>query len=524
MGIVVSTIHGAIKFHTKKGIGIVFSTNEAGEGAKRARKIPATSEERFFSCVNTEEKIIVNDKYRDQMMTIGKQLPNHFKKELQSLLKSNAYIFAWTHADMTGIPRTIMVEGKPFNTEHKLNKYSHIKPIKQKKRGLGPDRNMAACKETEELTKAGILRKKKTKTKQPSMQEKESSATKRCRLVSKMQDQHTKEEMLKDIQETFERFRSINMKLNPKKCSFGVEEGPFLGHLITKHGIKANPSKVKAVIDLDQPRTLKDIQSLNGKLAALSRFLSKGRAAKWAIELGEHDIVFLRREEKETPSDFLIKIPSEDNETKEKPKEVPDSSSEWRLYTDGASNSDGSGAGLKLIDPEGKEYTYALRFEFETTNNEVEYEALLAVEHVRRNQNKKAYALSKLALMTFEQLTKEVLVEVLTKRSIEEKEVSKVDTQERKSWMDPIHEYLLRSCGFNAELRSLVVRITKQGFYWPSMYMEVAKAIQDCKKSKEESAIRKAGTSGAIAAGSTWPFSHWGIHIIRPLPVAPGGL
>ncbi|GJT91538.1 reverse transcriptase domain-containing protein [Tanacetum coccineum] len=80
----------------------------------------------------------------------------------------------------------------------------------------------------------------------------------------------SEEEILKDIQETFKRFRSINMKLNLKKCSFIVEEGPFLGHLITKHGIKENPSKVKAVTDLDQPRTLKDIQSLNGKLAALS--------------------------------------------------------------------------------------------------------------------------------------------------------------------------------------------------------------------------------------------------------------
>ncbi|GKB88079.1 putative nucleotidyltransferase, ribonuclease H [Tanacetum coccineum] len=291
----------------------------------------------------------------------------------------------------------------------------------------------------------------------------------------------SKKEMLKDIQETFKRFRSINMKLNPKKCSFGVEEGPFLGHLISKQGIKANPSKVKAITDLDQPRTLKDIQSLNGKLAALSRFLSKGmerslaffivlkgckdkkniqwtieadeslekikklvqslptlatprvgetltmhisalkesisdvlaakrnegwtliyfvsrvlqgaelnypaleklvltlvhaarrlrryfqahtitvlintpikqmltgpektgRLAKWAIKLGEHDIVFLRRNEKETPADFLVEIPFEDNEKKEKPKE----------------------------------YTYALRFEFETTNNEAEYEALLA--------------------------------------------------------------------------------------------------------------------------------------------------
>ncbi|GKB91181.1 reverse transcriptase domain-containing protein [Tanacetum coccineum] len=82
--------------------------------------------------------------------------------------------------------------------------------------------------------------------------------------------------MLTDIKETFQRFRSINMKLNPKKCSFGVEESPFLGHIITKQGIRANPSKVKAIADTEQPKTLKDIQSLNGKLAALSRFLSKG--------------------------------------------------------------------------------------------------------------------------------------------------------------------------------------------------------------------------------------------------------
>ncbi|GJY40499.1 reverse transcriptase domain-containing protein [Tanacetum coccineum] len=200
-------------------------------------------------------------------------------------------------------------------------------------------------------------------------------------------------------------------------------------------------------------------------------YIGLGRVAKWAIEFGEHDIVFVRREEKETPANFLVEIPSEDNKKKEKPNEVPNSSSKWRLYTDGASNSDGSGAGLMLIDPEGKEYTYALRFEFKTTNNEAEYEALLAglkiaqemeitkvaifldsqllgfeeytVEHVRMNQSKKADALSKLASMTFEHLTKEVLVEVLMKRSIEEKEVWKVDMQERKSWMDPIHEYLL---------------------------------------------------------------------------------
>ncbi|GKF02134.1 hypothetical protein Tco_0029057 [Tanacetum coccineum] len=57
-----------------------------------------------------------------------------------------------------------MVEGMPFNTEHKMNEYSHTKHVKQKNRGLGPDRNMAACKEAEELMKAGILRKAKSQT------------------------------------------------------------------------------------------------------------------------------------------------------------------------------------------------------------------------------------------------------------------------------------------------------------------------------------------------------------------------
>ncbi|GKA97831.1 reverse transcriptase domain-containing protein [Tanacetum coccineum] len=50
----------------------------------------------------------------------------------------------------------------------------------------------------------------------------------------------------------------------------------------------------------------------------------------------------------------------------------------WKLFSDEASSSDSSGAGLMVVSPEGKEYTYALRFEFETTNNEAEYEALLA--------------------------------------------------------------------------------------------------------------------------------------------------
>ncbi|GJW51400.1 reverse transcriptase domain-containing protein [Tanacetum coccineum] len=73
--------------------------------------------------------------------------------------------------------------------------------------------------------------------------------------------------MLVDIQETFDRLRAINMKLNPRKCSFGVKEGLFLGHLITKKGIKSNPSRVKAISNLKPPKTVEEIQSLKEKIA-----------------------------------------------------------------------------------------------------------------------------------------------------------------------------------------------------------------------------------------------------------------
>ena len=48
------------------------------------------------------------------------------------------------------------------------------------------------------------------------------------------------------------------------------------------------------------------------------------------------------------------------------------------MYTDGASSREGLGAGLILTSSEGEEVTYALRFDFHTSNNNAEYEALLA--------------------------------------------------------------------------------------------------------------------------------------------------
>ena len=91
-------------------------------------------------------------------------------------------------------------------------------------------------------------------------------------MVIKSQSEVT---MMTDIAETFDNLRKIKMKLNPKKCSFGVEEGKFLGYMVTSEGIRANPKKTKAIAEMKSPTTLKEMQSLSGKLAALNRFLAK---------------------------------------------------------------------------------------------------------------------------------------------------------------------------------------------------------------------------------------------------------
>lgn len=105
-------------------------------------------------------------------------------------------------------------------------------------------------------------------------------------------------EHMMHLNETFELLWKYKMKLNPEMCMFGVSLGKFLGFLVSHMGIEANPEKIRAVIEMKSPRTLKDIQSLTRKLAALNLFISRatekyhvffkmmrnGRKRKWTAE------------------------------------------------------------------------------------------------------------------------------------------------------------------------------------------------------------------------------------------------
>jgi hypothetical protein len=89
-------------------------------------------------------------------------------------------------------------------------------------------------------------------------------------VVSKNKEGH-----LADLAETFANMRDARLRLNPKKCVFGVRRGKILGYLVSHKGIEANPTKIQAIINMTPPQSARDVQRLTGKLAALNRFISK---------------------------------------------------------------------------------------------------------------------------------------------------------------------------------------------------------------------------------------------------------
>nr|KYP43921.1 Retrovirus-related Pol polyprotein from transposon 17.6 [Cajanus cajan] len=78
-----------------------------------------------------------------------------------------------------------------------------------------------------------------------------------------------------DLAEVFNQIRKHNMRLNLEKCIFGVQGGKFLGFMITSRGIKANPEMCKAIIQMQSPQTVKEVQRLAERLVSLSRFIPR---------------------------------------------------------------------------------------------------------------------------------------------------------------------------------------------------------------------------------------------------------
>jgi len=90
-------------------------------------------------------------------------------------------------------------------------------------------------------------------------------------VTSQQREQH-----VADLEELFTTIAKYRLKLNPKKCVFGVEAGKFLGFLLTERGIETNPEKCAAIITMRSQISVKEMQQLTGRMVVLSRFVSAG--------------------------------------------------------------------------------------------------------------------------------------------------------------------------------------------------------------------------------------------------------
>nr|GEV57801.1 reverse transcriptase domain-containing protein [Tanacetum cinerariifolium] len=430
-------------------------------------------------------KVVLHLDFPDQKVAIGGTLSDKGRTELCSILKKNLDIFSWQPSDMTGVPRSVV--------EHRLNIWEGYSPVRQKKKGQAPERAKAIQAKVQTLMEAGIMR----------------EVYYHDWLSNPFMDWYPIPEIdwkveslcgypFKCFLDVYKGYHQTQLaEPDEEKIAFHtgqwvLAEGVFLGYVVIPDGIKPCPDKTAVVLQLPSPRTIKEVQSLNGKLASLNRFLSK--SAEKSLPLFKTLKKPRTSVKGQILADFLIEMPGEN------PQAAPAAETQqepWTLFTDGSSCADGFGARLILTNPEEIEFAYALRFQFAASNNEAEYEALIAglriaarmgvnnvhvsvdsklvakqvletyvakednmvkylykvkglvrgftnfsISQVPRSKNKKADALSKIALTSFAHLSKQVLVEVLKDKSIKEKEVATVVEEDGLTWMTPIVEYL----------------------------------------------------------------------------------
>nr|GEW51649.1 reverse transcriptase domain-containing protein [Tanacetum cinerariifolium] len=531
-----STVHGMLKFPVERGIKTIHNTILIPtECASVTTSSVIPEEERTRP---TNFTVALHPDLPDQEVVIGVSLSDKGRTELCSILKKNLDIFAWQPSNMNRVARSV--------AKHRLNIREGYSLVRQKKRGQAPKRARAIQAEVQKLVDARIMREVyyhdwlsnpvmdcyplpeidwKVESlcgypfkcfldaykgyHQIQLAEADEEKTAFHDLVVKS---YTEAEMMRDIEETFRTLRKVNMKLNPKKCSFRLTEGVFLG----------------------------TGNSPNADLLYKVRITGPGTKL---LTDGEVGLVTGLRSKKTSTT----------------------------LFTDGSSCVDGSGAGLILINPEGVEFTYALRFHFTPSNNEAEYEALVAglriaaqmgVKNVQVNVDSKLVANQVLGtyvakednMIKYLEIVKGlVLVEVLENKSIKEKEVAAVIEEDGPTWMTQLVDYLkdgalprdekearkLRlkarqyadyvmreihegSCSMHAGPRSVVAKAIWLGYYWLTMHKDARDMIQKCSDCQIHRLVARHPQQSMTLITTLWPFCKWGIDIAGPFSEGPG--
>ena len=77
------------------------------------------------------------------------------------------------------------------------------------------------------------------------------------------------------LERFFEWIRQIRLRLNHKKCTFGVTSGKLLGYMVSERGIEVDPDKIRTILDMPAPRTEREVRGFLGRLQYISRFIAR---------------------------------------------------------------------------------------------------------------------------------------------------------------------------------------------------------------------------------------------------------
>ena len=75
------------------------------------------------------------------------------------------------------------------------------------------------------------------------------------------------------MRKVLQRVRERNLKLNRDKCKFGVTEITYIGHVLGRDGLKADPNKTAAVVRMPRPENKKGVEHLIGFMTHLTKFM-----------------------------------------------------------------------------------------------------------------------------------------------------------------------------------------------------------------------------------------------------------
>ncbi|KAK8923701.1 hypothetical protein KSP39_PZI019443 [Platanthera zijinensis] len=295
-------------------------------------------------------------------------------------IQKNVDVFAWNASEMPGIDSNVAC--------HRLNLDTEARPIQQKKRSIADKLAEPIREEVAKLLEAGFVSEIQypgwvsnvVMVKKGDGRLKNAGAT-----YQKMMDMVFREQRgrnlevyvddlmiksldvdshLRDLEETFATLRKYKMRLNPLKCTFGASRGKFLGHLLTPAGVEPNPDKAHSIrVVTDHP-----LRSI------FEGVEHSGRLAKWSVELSEFDISFVPRLsiKAQAMADFLADYVVEVAE-EQLTRPVP-----WKVVVDGASGRHSLGVGVILESPQGIRIEQTVVVHFPITNNQAEYEAVIA--------------------------------------------------------------------------------------------------------------------------------------------------